>query len=74
MIITQIVGFACLAFLMADMAQYLELPQKPFQCNLCVGFWISLFPLLIQFGTIGILYAAMTGITSEALYRLINRL
>jgi len=74
MILLQILGFACLAHLAADVAQYLELPQKPFQCNMCIGFWLSFVPLTVQFGLMGILYGAMTAITSELIYRVINRL
>jgi hypothetical protein len=72
--ILQIIGFACLAHLIADMSQYFELPQKPFQCNLCVGYWISFIPFIIQWGWVGFLLAAITGVTSDALYRIINRL
>lgn len=74
MILLQIIGFACLAHLAADIGQYLELKQKPFQCNLCMGYWISFIPFLYQFELMGILYAAITGVLSDVLYRLINRL
>lgn len=74
--ILQILGFACLAHLAADLISYLspELPQKPFQCNMCMGWWLSFIPFIWQFGLIGILYAAITGIVSELIYRIINRL
>lgn len=72
--IFNIIGFAALAHLVADMAAYLELPQKPFQCSLCMGFWISILPMFIMYGLQGILAAALTAITSEILYRLIQRL
>lgn len=74
--ILQILGFACLAHLAADLISYLspELPQKPWQCNMCMGWWLSFIPFIWQFGLIGILYAAITGIVSELIYRIINRL
>jgi len=74
MILLQILGFACLAHLAADMAQHFKLPQKPFQCGMCMGYWLSFIPLIVQFGLMGILYAAMAGVTSELIYRIINRL
>ena len=76
MILLQILGFACLAHLAADLISYVspELPQKPFQCNMCIGFWLSFVPLTVQFGLMGTLYAAMAAITSELIYRVINRL
>lgn len=72
--IFNIIGLACLAHLVVDFFQYLELNYKPFNCNLCTGFWLSLFPLVIQFGNIGILGAAITGVVSEIIYRVINRI
>jgi len=72
--ILQIIGFASLAHLIADFAQHFELPQKPFQCNLCVGYWISVVPFVVQWGLEGFLLAAITGVTSDALYRILNKL
>jgi len=72
--IFNILGLAALAHLMVDIFQYLEINFKPFNCNLCMGFWLSLFPLVIQYGNDGFLAAAMTGVTSEVIYRLIQRL
>ena len=72
--IFNILGLACLAHLAADMFQYLEINTKPFNCNLCLGFWISLFPMVIMYGNTGFLGAAVTGVVSEGIYRLLNRL
>jgi len=51
-----------------------SLPQKPFKCEMCMGFWISLFPFVIQYGTTGFLMAPIVGILSDVIYRLKNRI
>jgi len=75
-IITQLIGWASIAHLVTDFIYYLDIkiPQKPFQCNLCMGWWISLFPLVYQYSADGFLYAAITGVLSELIWRIINRL
>ena len=74
-IILIILGFASLAHLLADfLNQFEELPKKPFACNMCMAFWISLFPCMYLYGIEGILLAAISGIVSELIYRTINRI
>jgi hypothetical protein len=72
--IFSIIGFAALAHLMVEFFQHLEINTKPWSCNLCFGFWLSLLPMVIMYGGDGFLAAAMTGVTSEVIYRLIQRL
>ena len=72
--IFEILGLACLAHIMVDFFQHLEINTKPFNCNLCWAFWLSLFPMVIMYGVEGFLGAALTGVTSEIIYRLLNRL
>jgi len=73
--ILEILGFASLAHLGAEfLSRYDWLPDKPFKCNLCSGFWYSIGPFLALYGWKGILIAGMTGIISEALYKILNRL
>ena len=72
--ILHILGFACLAHLFADVAQYFEWQMKPFQCNMCMGFWLSIIPFIPIYGLEAPLISAITGITSEIIYRIINRI
>ena len=72
--ILQILGFACLAHLFADMSQHFELPMKPWQCNMCMGWWLSIGPFVYLYGVDAVPLSAITAITSEIIYRIINRL
>jgi len=72
--IFEILGLACLAHIMVDFFQYLEINFKPFNCNLCWGYWLSLFPMVIMYGGEGFLASAMCGVVSEVIYRVIQRL
>lgn len=73
--ILHIIGFACLANLGADFLEQFEwLPSKPFKCSMCSGFWYSIGPSIAIWGWQGLLVSAITGITAELIYRLINRL
>jgi len=72
--IFEILGLACLAHIMVDFFQYLEINFKPFNCNLCWGWWLSMFPMVIMYGGEGFLGAAITGVVSEVIYRVIQRL
>lgn len=73
--ILEILGFAALAHLGADFLEQFDwLPSKPFKCNMCSGFWYSVGPFLALYGWKGILVAAITGIVSEAIYKILNRL
>lgn len=70
-IILQMLGFAALTKLVIDFIEYMDLslPEKPFKCDLCMGFWISLVPFMLQEGLAGILYAAMTGVLANYIYK-----
>jgi len=73
--IFNIIGLAAFSHLAVEFfTSHLEINTKPFSCNLCMGFWVSLFPLVIQYGNDGFLAAALTGVTSEAIYSILNRL
>lgn len=70
-----ILGMASLGHLGADLLSTFDrLPNKPFKCNMCLTFWLTLLPAIIEYQWYGILIAAISGITSELIYRLINRL
>ena len=73
--ILHILGFAALANLGADFfSQFDRLPNKPFKCNMCLGFWLSIVPFIGLYGGEAPLVSAITGVLSETLYRLINRI
>ena len=74
--ILQLIGWASLAHILIDLIEELNIkvPNKPFKCNLCLGYWISVIPLTIQYGLSGIVYAAISGVLSEVIFRVINRL
>ena len=73
--ILEILGFAALGHLGADfLSRYDWLPDKPWKCNMCFSTWISIGPFIALYGWNGILIAAITGIVSEAIYKILNRL
>ena len=69
--IIQILGFAALSNLAVDFISHFfpNLPDKPFRCDMCFAFWISLLPFVLQFGWMGILYAALSGQVANVIYR-----
>lgn len=73
--IISILGFAALGHLGADLfSQFDRLPMKPLKCNMCLTYWIAVIPLTIQYGFDGPLVAAIAAITSETIYRILNRI
>tara|TARA_R110000772_G_scaffold77311_3_gene166613 strand:+ start:2056 stop:2280 length:225 start_codon:yes stop_codon:yes gene_type:complete len=70
-----IIGMASLGHLIADFLEpFPEVPQKPFKCNMCLSTWLTLLPACVMYGYQGILIAAITGIVSETIYRILNRI
>lgn len=70
-----ILGIASLAHIIADfLEQFPEVPNKPLKCNLCLGTWLCLLPACVMYGYEGILVAAITGVVSETIYRILNRI
>ena len=70
----QVIGFACLANLITDFISHFDwptLPDKPWRCDMCMGYWISVIPFVVQFGLSGFLLAAITGITANLIYKYI---
>lgn len=74
--IFSILGWACAAILVADFLQEMDvnnkLPQKPFKCVLCLGFWLSIFVNIYWFGAFGIVLSPISGIVAELLDRYLN--
>jgi hypothetical protein len=77
-LIIDIIGFAALAHLVVDFIQSFELPlinRKPFTCDMCMGFWLSLPHAWAQWGFVhGFLIAAITGVVADLIFRLKWRL
>ncbi len=72
--ILQIIGFACVGHLVTDFISHFELPSipdKPFRCDMCMTYWISVIPFMLQFGLYGILYAGISAVTANILYKYI---
>ncbi len=74
MILT-IIGIAALGHLGADFfSQWDGLPNKPLKCNMCLSFWLGILPCIYMYDWSGPLVAACAAITSELIYRILNRL
>ena len=69
-----IIGLACLAYLITDMAVHFELPEKPFQCDMCVGFWISVGPLIYMYGFEGFCAAGLVAVLANIIFKINERL
>lgn len=76
--IFSIVGFACLGHLLVDFIDTMDergwLPQKPFKCDMCMTFWVSLWPLIHIYQSEGILAAACASILADFIFRLKQRI
>lgn len=74
MILLNIIGMAALGHMGADFfEQFDKLPSKPFKCNQCLTFWLSVGPFVYQYGFTGVAMAACASIVSELIYKLITR-
>lgn len=75
MILLNILGAAALGHLAADFTErFAALPDKPFKCNMCMTWWLSILPFIYIYGYEGMLYTALAAITSELIYKTIIRL
>jgi len=75
MILLKIIGIAAFGHLVADfMSQFDSVPDKPFKCNQCATFWLSIGPLLYLDGGWGFCIAATAAIVSELIYKLLTRI
>lgn len=67
----QILGFASFGHILTDFISSFELPElpdKPFRCDLCMTFWISIIPLMYMHGLSGILYSAISAVVANYIY------
>jgi len=68
--ILNILGAAALGHLGAEfLSQFERLPQKPFKCNMCLTFWLSILPFVYIYGYDGLLASALASIVSELIYK-----
>ena len=71
----EILGIAALGHLAADFfSQFETLATKPFKCNMCMSYWIGLFPMVLEHGLIGFCYVAMSAIISEIIYKYLSKI
>ena len=71
-LIVLIIGFAALAHLIVVFIVTFDkdwIPTKPFKCDKCFAFWISIGPMLIQYGPTGILYSACIAILAQIIFK-----
>lgn len=71
-LILSILGAAGLGHLGADLlSRYDWLWDKPFKCNMCLTFWLSLGPFIFLYSWPGIFYAGLASIISELYFKYI---
>jgi hypothetical protein len=69
-LIINIIGGGALGYLCADfLSQFEWLSDKPFKCNMCLTFWITIIPFILLYGYQGLFVSSLAAITSEILYR-----
>ena len=76
-IIIEILGMACLGHMAVDFLQSLDKPffdRKPFNCEMCLTFWLSVGYFIADYGLFGVPVAALTGVVADLIYRLKERL
>lgn len=76
--IISIIGWAAIAHMLVDFIVHMDikdkLPSKPFKCDMCVAFWISLPYNIYEWGGEALFISAITGITANLIYKLNQRL
>jgi len=75
MILIKILGLAMVGHMAAEVfSQFDRLPSKPLKCNMCLTFWLSLIPFVIEYGWTGVGAAGCASLTSELIYKTLTRL
>ena len=75
--ILELIGYASLIHIIVDFINNLDLPEipnKPFKCDLCMGYWLSIIPLMVTHGPRGILLAGIVGVLADLIFRIKNRI
>lgn len=76
-ILIEVLGFACLGHMIVDFLQTLDidlLNRKPFSCDMCLTFWISIGWFLAEWGSFGLPMAAISAILADLIFRLKERI
>ena len=77
MVLLDILGLSCIALLIVDLIDTidvgLKVPQKPFKCALCMGFWVSLVPMCVMYGWRGPILAGISSLVTELIDRHLNK-
>lgn len=69
-LIVNILGAAAVGYLGADfLANFEWLPDKPWKCNMCLTFWLTVVPFSFMYGYQGFMMAALAAIVSEWMYK-----
>ena len=72
--IIEILGAACLGTLAADIFTHFNLPSKPFQCDACMAFWISIVPNILLHGYEGLMMSGISAILANLIFKIGDRL
>jgi len=71
--IINLIGFACLGHLIADLlSRSVRLPDKPFKCNMCMSFWLSIGPFFVMYGVEALMLSSIAAIISETIYKVLQ--
>lgn len=76
-IVIEILGMACFGHMVVDFTQSLDIPilnKKPFSCDMCMTFWLSLGFYIAEFGAFGVPLASISAILADLIFRLKERL
>lgn len=72
--IFSIIGVACLGHMATDLVAHYDrndwLPAKPFKCDMCLTFWLSIWPLTAIYQWNGLLAAGIASILADFIFRL----
>ena len=69
-LLINIIGAACIGHLGADfLSQFDRLPDKPWKCNMCLTFWITILPFSAMYGFHALPMTAISALISEWIYK-----
>lgn len=76
--IYEIIGVACMGAVLQNFDWYqtllkaTHLEMKPFNCTLCMTFWLTVIPNFGLYGFRGILYSFIEAVAAELIDRQLN--
>ena len=74
-LLIKLLGIASMGAMIQEFPVYqwivnkLNVPDKPFSCTLCFTFWLTIGPMLIIYGYIGVAYTAFSAVAAELIDR-----